>query len=154
MDADYSHDPKTIPQLVEEIQRGCGIVVGSRYCQGGKTVGWSRTRKLVSRTANFVAKSVVDLELDDCTSGFRCYSTEFLSAALGSLHCQTYEIQIETLRQAFSRGFKVAEVPITFVNRKRGKSKLTSTEVQGYTSYILRAMRVADRFGKSNRLRS
>jgi len=136
MDADYSHDPKAIPQLVQHLQPGVGIVVGSRYCRGGNTAGWSWSRKFLSRTANIAANSIVRLKVRDCTSGFRCYSTEFLKAAIGSLHSQTYEIQVETLRQAVSRGFKVAEVPILFVNRKRGKSKLKSGEIQGYASYI------------------
>ena len=136
MDADYSHDPKAIPQLVQHLQPGVGIVVGSRYCGGGNTAGWSWSRKFLSRTANIAANSIVRLKVRDCTSGFRCYSTEFLKAAIGSLHSQTYEIQVETLRQAVSRGFKVAEVPILFVNRKRGKSKLKSGEIQGYASYI------------------
>jgi len=140
MDADYSHDPKTIPQLLSLAQAGCGIAVGSRYCKGGATEGWSSFRKLVSRTANLIAKSVVGLGLRDCTSGFRCYSADFLKAAIGSLHSQTYEIQIETVRQALSRGFTVAEVPILFTNRKRGKSKLTLTEIQSYTSYVLKAL--------------
>jgi len=140
MDADCSHDPKTIPQLLSRVQTGCGIAVGSRYCVGGRTAGWSLSRKMVSRTANVLAKSVLGLRLHDCTSGFRCYSTEFLKVAIGSLHSQTYEIQIETVRQALSRGFSVAEVPILFKNRKRGKSKLTSTEVQSYSSYVLKAL--------------
>jgi dolichol-phosphate mannosyltransferase len=140
MDADYSHDPKTIPQLVSRAQGGCGIAVGSRYCKGGGTAGWSWFRKLVSRTANIIAKSVVGLGLRDCTSGFRCYSADFLKAAIRSLHSQTYEIQIETVRQALSRGFTVTEVPILFTNRKRGKSKLTWTEIQSYTSYVLKAL--------------
>jgi len=139
MDADYSHDPKAIPQLVHSMQPGVGIAVGSRYCRGGKIAGWPWTRKVISRTANMAANSFVGLKVRDCTSGFRCYSTQFLKAAISSLHCQTYEIQIETLRQAVSRGFKVAEVPILFVNRKRGKSKLKSAEIQGFASYILKS---------------
>ena len=138
MDADYSHDPKAIPRLLSRMQEGCGIVVGSRYCKGGEIAGWSCTRKIVSRAANVVAKFLVGLKLDDCTSGFRCYSTSFVRAAIGSLHSQTYEIQIETLRQALSRGFKVKETPILFVNRKRGKSKLSLTEIQSYISYIFK----------------
>jgi dolichol-phosphate mannosyltransferase len=140
MDADYSHNPKAIPQLLSSMQGECGVVIGSRYCGGGKTAGWSFTRKIISRAANIVAKSVVGLQLDDCTSGFRCYSTRFLRAAIGSLHSQTYEIQIETVKQALSRGFSVKEVPILFVNRKRGKSKLTSTEIQSYISYVLKTV--------------
>ena len=139
MDADYSHDPKAIPQLLQHMQPGVGVVVGSRYCRGGNTVGCSTTRRIISRTANIAANSIVGLKVRDCTSGFRCYSTEFLKDAVSSLHSQTYEIQVETLRQAVSRGFKVVEVPILFVNRKRGKSKLKSGEIRGYASYILKS---------------
>jgi dolichol-phosphate mannosyltransferase len=140
MDADYSHNPQAIPQLLSKMQSGCGIVIGSRYCNGGETAGWPSTRKIISRTANLVAKSIVGLELHDCTSGFRCYSTDFLKVAIGSLHSQTYEIQIETVRQALSRGFSVKETPILFVNRKRGKSKLTLAEVRSYVSYTLKTV--------------
>jgi len=140
MDADYSHNPKAMLQLLSNMQSGCGIVIGSRYCRGGKTAGWPFTRKIISRTANIVAKSVVGLRLNDCTSGFRCYSTQFLKEAIGSLHSQTYEIQIETVKQALSRGFGVKEVPIMFVNRKRGKSKLTLAEIQSYISYVLKTV--------------
>lgn len=140
MDADYSHNPMVLPQLVSVMQSGCGIVIGSRYCLGGKTCGWPFTRKVISRAANFVAKSLMGLRLRDCTSGFRCYSTSFVKVAIGSLHSQTYEIQIETVRQALSRGFKVEEVPILFINRKRGKSKLTFAEIQGYLSYTLKTV--------------
>jgi dolichol-phosphate mannosyltransferase len=138
MDADYSHNPKAMPQLLSNMQNKCGIVIGSRYCEGGEIAGWPYTRKILSRTANLVAKSVVGLALHDCTSGFRCYSTSFLKAAIGSLHSETYEIQIETVRQALSKDFSVKEVPILFVNRKSGKSKLTLTEIQSYISYIFR----------------
>ncbi len=140
MDADCSHDPQVIPRLLSSMQNGCGVTVGSRYCAGGKTVGWPFTRKIISRVANLVAKSLVGLKLRDCTSGFRCYSVDFLKAVIGSLHSQTYEIQIETLKQARSRGFVVGEVPILFVNRKSGKSKLTLAEVQGYVSYIVKTV--------------
>jgi dolichol-phosphate mannosyltransferase len=139
MDADYSHSPKAVPQLLSKMQSGCGIVIGSRYCKGGKIAGWPSTRKIISRTANVVAKFLIGLKLRDCTSGFRCYSTSFLKETVGSLHSQTYEIQIETVRQALSRAFSVKEIPILFVNRKRGKSKLTLSEIQSYISYILRA---------------
>jgi dolichol-phosphate mannosyltransferase len=138
MDADYSHNPKAVPQLLSKMQSGCGIVIGSRYCRGGKIAGWPCTRKIISRAANFVAKFLIGLKLRDCTSGFRCYSTKFLKVAIESLHSQTYEIQIETVRQALSRGFSVKEIPILFVNRKRGKSKLSLAEIQSYMSYIFK----------------
>jgi dolichol-phosphate mannosyltransferase len=138
MDADYSHNPKAVPQLLSKMQSGCGIVIGSRYCRGGKIAGWSGARKIISRTANIIAKFLVGLKLRDCTSGFRCYSTRFLKVAIGSLHSQTYEIQIETVRQALLRGFSVKESPILFVNRKHGKSKLTLAEIQSYIFYIFK----------------
>jgi dolichol-phosphate mannosyltransferase len=138
MDADYSHNPKAIPQLLSNMQSGCGMVIGSRYCKGGKISGWPFTRKIISRAANAVARFLMGFKLRDCTSGFRCYSTSFLKVAIGSLHSQTYEIQIETVRQSLSRGFNVKEVPILFVNRKLGKSKLTLAEIQGYLSYTFK----------------
>ncbi|MCW4045804.1 MAG: polyprenol monophosphomannose synthase [Candidatus Bathyarchaeota archaeon] len=138
MDADYSHNPKVILQLLSAMYEGCGIAIGSRYCKGGGTACWPFTRKIISRTANAIAKSVVGFKLNDCTSGFRCYSTNFLKEAIGSLHSHTYEIQIETIKQALLRGFCIKEVPMLFVNRKRGKSKLTLVEVQSYISYILK----------------
>ena len=138
MDADYSHNPKALPQLLASMESGCGIVIGSRYCRGGKIAGWPYTRKIISRSANVIAKSLVGLQLHDCTSGFRCYSTDFLKVAIGGLHSQTYEIQIETVRQALSRAFSVKETPILFVNRKRGKSKLTLSEIQSYISYVFK----------------
>jgi len=140
MDADYSHNPKVIPQLLSNMEENCGVVIGSRYCRGGETVGWPFTRKIVSRVANLIAQSSLGLDLHDCTSGFRCYSTDFLQKAIGNLHSQTYEIQIETIRQAALKNFNVKETPILFINRKLGKSKLTLTEIKSYLSYTLKAV--------------
>ena len=139
LDADYSHNPKAIPQLLSKMKDSYGMVIGSRYCKGGKIVGWPFTRKIVSRIANLIAQTSLHLDLHDCTSGFRCYSTAFLKEAIGSLHSQTYEIQIETIRQAFLRNFQVKETPILFLNRKLGKSKLTLTEIKSYFTYILKS---------------
>jgi dolichol-phosphate mannosyltransferase len=139
MDADYSHNPKAIPQLLSSMDDSCGLVIGSRYCRGGKTDGWPLTRKIISRTANMIARSWLRLKMHDCTSGFRCYSTDFLKAAVSNFHSTTYEIQIETIRQAVLRKFAVKETPILFVNRKSGKSKLTFAEIKSYLTYTLKA---------------
>jgi dolichol-phosphate mannosyltransferase len=140
MDADYSHNPQDIPKLLSAMtQNDCGIVIGSRYVKGGKIAGWPFTRKIISKTANAVAKGSLGLKPKDCTSGFRVYSAAFLSEAIGNLHSHTYEIQIETVRQAALRHFNVKETPIVFVNRKSGKSKLTWAEVKSYLSYTLKA---------------
>jgi dolichol-phosphate mannosyltransferase len=141
MDADYSHSPQAIPQLLSRMRESnFGVVIGSRYIKGGKIVGWPLTRKIVSRTANLVARFSLGLKLHDCTSGFRCYSTKFLKATIENFHSHTYEIQIETIRQATLRNFNVKETPILFVNRKQGKSKLTGTEIKSYITYTLNAL--------------
>jgi dolichol-phosphate mannosyltransferase len=140
MDADYSHNPKDLPRLVSNMGSGCDLAVGSRYVSGGKTEGWPYSRKIISRGANAIARGVLGLKLHDCTSGFRCYSTSFLRQTIKYLHSQTYDIQIETVKQAHSQNFKVKEVPILFVNRKQGKSKLTIVEIENYVSYIFKTM--------------
>lgn len=141
MDADYSHNPKDIPALLSSLEKGDGLVIGSRYCPGGRISGWPLARRVISRVANVLAKTIARLQLNDCTSGFRCYSTQFLKAAIGHLHCTTYEIQIETAKQARTLGFGIREVPVLFINRKRGKSKLSSSEITGYFSYIFKTLR-------------
>jgi len=140
MDADYSHNPRDILRLLRVAEDGCDLVVGSRYCQGGKIEGWNSVRWLISRLANLIASAVVRTKLRDCTSGLRCYTRRYIEKVLPELHSQTYEIQIETVKQARLKGFRVREMPITFVNRKLGKSKLTGAEFKGFISYVTKTM--------------
>ncbi len=140
MDADYSHNPQDIPRLLSSMNGGYDLAIGSRYVQNGKTEGWPFTRKVISRGANAIARWLLGLKLGDCTSGYRCYSTKFLREAIGHLHSQTYDIQIETLNQAHLQGFRIKEVPILFVNRKKGKSKLRLREIENYVSYIFKTV--------------
>jgi dolichol-phosphate mannosyltransferase len=140
MDADYSHNPEDLPRLVSNMYGGCDLTIGSRYCKGGKIAGWSFTRKVLSRSANVLARSILGLQLHDCTSGYRCYSTSFIRQILPFLHSQTYDIQIETIKQAQLQGFKVQEIPIKFVNRKHGESKLSMVEIENYLSYIFKTV--------------
>jgi len=135
MDADYSHNPKDIIKIIKD---DAHLTIGSRYCKGGKTQNWSPLRRIISKIANRIASLVVGARIRDYTSGFRCYSTTLIRNILPHLHSQTYEIQIETIRQAHLRGFKIKERPITFVNRKKGKSKLTLNEIKGFAWYILK----------------
>jgi dolichol-phosphate mannosyltransferase len=95
---------------------------------------------MISKAANKTTAKIVALPVNDLTSGFRCYSREYVEQVLPELHSQTYEIQIETLRQARIHRAKVAEVPITFTNRKMGKSKLTNNEILSFLMYILRTL--------------
>lgn len=138
MDADYSHNPQDIPRLIHAAREGWDLVIGSRYCEGGSIVGWHFMRRLISRVANLIASTIIGTTIHDCTSGLRCYSKHCVETVLPYLHSQTYEIQIETIKQARLQGFRVKEIPITFENRKRGKSKLTRGEFQAFLSYIIK----------------
>jgi dolichol-phosphate mannosyltransferase len=139
MDADYSHNPRDMLRLIQASRDGYDLVIGSRYCQGGRIVGWNHTRWLISRVANLIASTIIGTRIHDCTSGLRCYSKHYVKTVLPHLHSQTYEIQIETIKQARLQGFHVKEIPITFMNRKRGKSKLTRAEFLGFLSYVIKA---------------
>jgi len=138
MDADYSHNPRDVPRVVSAARKGKGLAIGSRYIRGGKIENWSLMRLITSRIANFIASVRVKAKIHDYTSGLRCYSTNLVREMVPDLHSETYEIQIETIRQACKRRFDVREVPMTFVNRKKGKSKLSSNEIKGFITYILR----------------
>jgi len=140
MDADYSHNPQDIPRLLKRAKEGYDVVIGSRYCPGGKVKGWNLRRVIISKAANKTTAKIVSLPVNDLTSGFRCYSRGYVEQVLPELHSETYEIQIETLRQARIHRAKVAEVPITFTNRKMGKSKLTNNEIVSFLMYILRTL--------------
>jgi len=136
MDADYSHSPKEIPKLLTPVKEGADLVVGSRYCSGGGAVGWGVGRFLISKIANLITRFRIEARISDYTSGMRCYSTRLVKGIINDLHSQTYEIQIETIRQANVRGYKIKDVPIVFINRKKGKSKLSINEIRDFLSYI------------------
>ncbi len=140
MDADYSHSPKDIIRLVSTAKSANGIVIGSRYCPGGGAVNWSVARLLISRVANLMSSALIATKIHDYTSGFRCYSTDLVQNMINDLHSETYEIQEETIRQASIKGFDVKEVPMIFVNRKKGKSKLTEKEIKEFLSYTFNVL--------------
>jgi dolichol-phosphate mannosyltransferase len=137
MDADYSHNPKDVPRVVAAAKVGKGLAIGSRYCRGGGIENWSFFRLVTSHVANLVASILVKAKIHDYTSGLRCYSTKLVRSMVGDLHSETYEIQIETIRQAHLRKFRITEVPIVFRSRKKGKSKLTVNEIKQFISYVL-----------------
>lgn len=137
MDADYSHDPKDIPRLITPLKNGFDLIIGSRYCKGGNVADWSIIRLAISKIANFIASLLIGETIYDYTSGMRCYSSKLLKNIVNELHSETYEIQIETIRQAHLHKFKIGEVPITFANRKKGKSKLSFNEIRQFVFYML-----------------
>lgn len=128
MDADLSHDPKELPRLVEGLE-GADVVVGSRYVENGAIEGWSFSRKAISRMANFLARKVLGLEVRDATSGYRIYRLKAALEIVDEVENFGFPFQVEILYRLVKRGFKVKEVPIRFVNRKRGKSKLNIREI-------------------------
>jgi dolichol-phosphate mannosyltransferase len=136
MDADFSHNPKEISKLLVAAKEGVDLVVGSRYCPGGGAIGWGVGRFLISKMANLITHFRIEARISDYTSGMRCYSTRLVRGIINDLHSQTYEIQIETIRQANVRGYKIKDVPIVFINRKKGKSKLSINEIRDFLTYI------------------
>lgn len=123
MDADLSHDPKYIPQMLEIIKE-YDLVLGSRYIQGGGTQNWNFFRRLISRFGNIYAKKILGIPIHDLTSGFKCYKRKVLeNIDLNSLSSVGYNFQIETTYRAYKKGFRIKEIPIIFTERKEGKSK-------------------------------
>jgi dolichol-phosphate mannosyltransferase len=126
MDADLSHDPRQLPALVAAAS-DADIVIGSRYVKGGAVVNWPLRRRLLSRYANIYIRSVTRLSARDCTSGYRCWRREALARLpLNEFVSDGYSFLIEMLFLAAGLGLRVAEVPITFVERRVGESKVSS----------------------------
>jgi glycosyltransferase involved in cell wall biosynthesis len=126
MDADGSHDPAAIPSLLQPLEAGADLVMGSRYVPGGAVPGWPAHRLLVSRVGNVYARVVLGLPVHDATGGYRAYRVELLRRIdLASLRANGYGFQIELAYRAVRLGAKVVEVPITFVDRTLGHSKMS-----------------------------
>jgi dolichol-phosphate mannosyltransferase len=124
MDADFSHDPAQIPLLLKALET-CDFVVGSRYMKGGRTVNWAPYRLLLSKAATWFVRLVIGGYFTDATSGFKCFRREVLEAVeLQNLQSLGYVFQVEVNFLARREGFRMKEVPIRFVDRVRGSSKL------------------------------
>lgn len=138
MDADLSHDPSYIPALLEAAGR-FDLVIGSRYVAGGGAVNSPFLRRLLSRGANLFAKTALGLKAGDCTAGFRCYRAAVLRAVdLGAIVADGYSFLIEILRAIEARGFSVGEVPIKFIDREFGASKISRREISKALYTVLR----------------
>jgi len=126
MDADFSHDPSHLPQFLEAIER-FDLVLGSRYLQGRVTVAnWPISRLLLSYFANVYARCVTGLPVADSTGGFKCFRREVLEAIdLASVESNGYAFQIEMSFRAWRKGFRIGEIPIVFVDRNVGESKMS-----------------------------
>jgi dolichol-phosphate mannosyltransferase len=125
MDADWSHDPKYLPALIDAC-RDHDIVIGSRYLQGVSVVNWPLRRIILSSFANRYIRAITGLDVNDCTSGFRCWRREALAKLpLDRVVSDGYSFLTEMLFEANLRGARVGEVPIIFVERRLGTSKLS-----------------------------
>ncbi len=123
MDADFSHDPGRLPVL---LGTDADLVLGSRYVPGGGTVNWGLGRRLLSRGGSLYARAILGIPIRDLTGGFKCFRRKVLERLdLASVRSSGYAFQIELTYRAIRRGFKVVEVPITFVDRRVGKSKMS-----------------------------
>ncbi len=125
MDADFSHEPKYIPDFLKEIKK-YDLVIGSRYLNGVSVVNWPISRLILSKFASFYARIITGLPLTDCTSGFKCYKRKVIEAInLDKIHSDGYAFQIEMHYKAWKEGFKIKEIPIIFVDRHSGTSKMS-----------------------------
>ena len=129
MDADFSHDPKDLPRLLQACENGADVAVGSRYVKGGKVENWALPRRALSYFASVYARLITGIKVHDTTAGFVCYTRHVLEAIdLSKVNFVGYAFQIEMKYICYKKDFKIAEVPITFKDRQNGQSKL-GTEV-------------------------
>ena len=129
MDADFSHNPSYIPQLVD-LANYYHITIGSRYIPQGGVVNWGIQRRFLSWGANAFARTVLGLKSSDCTAGFRCYHREvLLNIELDQIFSNGYSFLVEMIFKCQRLGFTVGEIPIIFANRERGKSKISHREI-------------------------
>ena len=125
MDADFSHDPATIPEFIEEIA-SCDVVIGSRYISGINVVNWPMSRLLLSYFANIYTRVITGMTIRDTTSGFKCFRREVLEHIdLDSVRSDGYAFQIEMNFRCWRKGYRMREIPIIFVDRRSGTSKLS-----------------------------
>jgi dolichol-phosphate mannosyltransferase len=139
MDADFSHDPKYLPDFLKAIENS-DLVIGSRYIPGGSTPNWSFSRRCISGFGNIFARTMLGIPVQDCTAGFRCYRREVLeSIDVDTLQSQGYAFQVELAYRVMKQGFKITEIPITFMDRRVGTSKMSQKIVFEAFTFVVRA---------------
>jgi len=130
MDADFSHDPRHLPQFVNRIRAGADVVLGSRYIAGGGTRNWSFVRRFISRGGSLYARTILGLPIEDLTSGFKCFRRSALeSLDLAGIDANGYGFQIEVTYRCYRQGLRIIETPIIFVDRRVGHSKMSQAIV-------------------------
>ena len=135
MDCDFSHDPADVPRLVAACEDGADLSLGSRWVDGGGTRNWGFLRRAISRGGSLYARLVLGVGIRDLTGGFKCFRREVLETIdRGAIAARGYGFQIEGTYRALRAGFRVVELPITFVDRRVGESKMSG-------AIVLEAMR-------------
>ena len=138
MDADFSHDPRYLPDFLRTI-KDADVVIGSRYIVGGDTPNWSILRRLISGSGNVFARLMLGIPICDCTSGFRCYRRRVLeSIDLDAVQSHGYAFQVELTYRVMMQGFQMVETPIVFMDRRCGKSKMSRAIILEALTYVLR----------------
>jgi dolichol-phosphate mannosyltransferase len=126
IDCDFSHDPAAVPRLIAAAEAGADVVLGSRYVPGGSIPNWTIPRRVVSKFGNLYARIWLQSPIHDMTGGFRCYRRRVIETIdLDAVHSKGYAFQVELAYRVRRAGFRVVEVPITFVDRERGVSKMS-----------------------------
>ena len=135
MDCDFSHDPADVARLIAACEDGADLALGSRWVDGGGTVNWGLLRRVISRGGSLYARLVLGVSVRDLTGGFKCFRREVLETIdLDAIAARGYGFQIEGTYRALRAGFRVVEIPITFVDRRVGESKMSG-------AIVLEAMR-------------
>jgi dolichol-phosphate mannosyltransferase len=130
IDADFSHDPAALPSLVAPLEEGFDVSIGSRYVEGGSIPNWAWHRHLLSKGGNLYASAILGLDVADATAGYRAYSADLLRRLdLDRIRAEGYGFQIEMTYRAKQQGAAITEVPISFVDREAGESKMSSVIV-------------------------
>ncbi|MBL8911425.1 MAG: polyprenol monophosphomannose synthase [Archangium sp.] len=126
MDADFSHDPRYLPKLIDTARDEADVAVGSRYIEGGGTVNWGIGRQIMSRGGSVYVRTVLGIDLHDCTAGFKCFNRRVLEGiGLEKVQSSGYGFQIELKYRAIKKGFTIKEIPIVFEDRRVGQSKMS-----------------------------
>jgi dolichol-phosphate mannosyltransferase len=130
MDCDFSHDPADVPRLIAAVEARADLALGSRYVEGGSIGDWGRSRRAISAGGSLYARMILGVAVRDMTAGFRCYRREVLeSIDLDAIASRGYAFQIESTYRTLRAGFRVVEVPIRFVDREHGGSKMSRSIV-------------------------
>lgn len=131
MDADGSHAPEELHRLLDEIDAGADLVIGSRYVDGGRVRNWPRRRLVLSRTANGYSRILLGVDIHDITAGYRAYRREVLEKIdLSAVDSKGYGFQVDLTWRSINAGFTVVEVPITFTEREHGVSKMDGSTIR------------------------